>query len=69
LKQKARETNDTPAQIIQVKTNAVSSLSQPSLPNNHALCHIIKRVRRKDIPIQPTSIENIDVPLPLRTID
>lgn len=29
----------------------------------------IKRVRRKDIPIQPTSIDNIDVPLPLRTIN
>lgn len=69
MKRKARETYDTPAQIIQVETNAVSSISQPSLPNNHALRQIIKRVRRKDIPIQPTSIDNIDVLLPLRTIN
>jgi hypothetical protein len=46
-----------------------SKLSQPSMPNNHALRQIIKRVRKKDIPIQPTYIDNINVPLPLRTIN
>jgi len=69
LKRKARETNDTPAQIIQIETNVVSSLNQPSLPNNHALRQIIKVVRKKDILIQPTSIDNIDVLLLLRTIN
>ncbi|KAL4091673.1 hypothetical protein QTP88_026326 [Uroleucon formosanum] len=69
LKRKACETNDTPAQIIQVETNAVPNISQPSLPNNHALRQIIKRVCRKDIPIQPTSIGPIGVLLHLRTIN
>lgn len=69
FKRKACETNDTPAQIIQVETNAVSSLNQFLLPNNHALRQIMKRVCRKDIPNQSTSIDNIDVPLPLRTIN
>ncbi|KAL4126688.1 hypothetical protein QTP88_010897 [Uroleucon formosanum] len=58
LKRKAHETNDTPAQIIKIETNVVSSLSQAYLT-----------VRRKDIPIQRTSIDNIDVPLPLKTIN
>lgn len=51
LKRKAYETNDTPTQIIQVGTNAISILSQPLLPDNHALRQIIKKVCRKDISI------------------
>ena len=58
-----------PAQIIQDETNAVPSPSQPAMPSRDALRQIIKRARKQDMPTQPTSLENIDVPLALRNID
>ena len=69
IKRKAHETRNMPAQIIQDETNAVPGPSQPAMPSRDALRQIIKRARKQDMPTQPTSLENIDVPLALRNID
>lgn len=64
VKEKAKETDDRPIQIIQ---NIISSTSNSqevntSLPSNEALRKSIKRVRRADFPSEPESIEDIDIP-------
>jgi hypothetical protein len=42
--------------------------SQSSLPTRQALSQGVKRVQKQDMPSQPTNLENIDVPLNLRTV-
>src|SRR5438132_4762905 len=64
MKEKARETDDQPAQIIQ---NAISSTSSSQevytyLPSNEALRKSINRIRRTDLPPEPQSLWNIIIP-------
>lgn len=66
IKEAASSTNDRPVQIIQ---NAVSNISQnsySSLPNRQALRKQINRVRDKNMPSQPRSLQDINIPSNLR---
>jgi hypothetical protein len=68
IKKRARETDSAPAAIIRDVKNSMPEGSQSSLPTRQALSQVVKRVRKQDMPSQPTNLENIDVPLNLRTV-
>lgn len=62
LKEKARTTRDQPAQIIQsVKIN-IPEVVHPSLPSQDALRKLIKRARREELPPQPESLAELEIP-------
>ncbi|XP_075070573.1 uncharacterized protein LOC142159778 isoform X2 [Mixophyes fleayi] len=61
IKERARNTLETPEQIIKHVTREMSSTSTNYLPNRDALRQVVKRVRREDIPAQPATLPNIQV--------
>jgi hypothetical protein len=66
IKETASHTHDHPVQIIQ---NAVINMSQNSyshMPNKQALRKQITYVRGKNMPSQPQSLQDINVPINLR---
>ncbi|XP_063770714.1 uncharacterized protein LOC134905611 [Pseudophryne corroboree] len=69
IKRRARDTNDSPSQIIQSVTSDMPSTSAPCLPNRESLRQLVKRARREDCPPEPTSLDDIDVPEHLANID
>ena len=66
LKRRARETDKTPVQIIQTVVTNNPSESHPYLPSNEALRQTIKRIRRFNLPVEPTTLEDLTVPENLR---
>ena len=67
IKETASNTNDQPIQIIQ---NAVSNMSQESyssMPNRQALRKQINRIRSGNMPSQPRSLQDINIPVNLCT--
>jgi hypothetical protein len=62
IKQKARATRDKPIQIIQDITVNMSQEHHPYMPSSNALRSRIKRVKRAEMPAQPQTIEEINVP-------
>jgi hypothetical protein len=64
VKEKARETDDRPSQIVQntISSTISSQEAYTSLPSNEALRKSIKRIRRADLPSEPESIEDITIP-------
>ncbi|CAI2187507.1 6772_t:CDS:2, partial [Funneliformis geosporum] len=66
IKQKARITRDKPVQIIQDITVNISQEYYPYMPSSNALRSIIKRVKRAEMPAEPQTIEEVNIPDSLR---
>ena len=66
IKQKARATRDKPVQIIQDITVNMQQEHHPYLPSSNALRSRIKHVKRAEMPAQPQTIEEINIPDSLR---
>jgi hypothetical protein len=67
IKEKASESREKPSQIIQ---DAIVNMPEESfsyMPSNEALRKQISRVRQKNMPSQPQSLDDIDVPTWLHT--
>ena len=62
IKQRARETREKPAQIIQDITVRMSQEHHPYMPSSNALRARIKHVRKLEIPPQPQNLEEINIP-------
>ncbi|XP_075071619.1 uncharacterized protein LOC142160657 [Mixophyes fleayi] len=60
IKERARNTMETPAQIIQHVTSKMPSTSTYYLPNREALRQLVKRVRREHVP----TTDGLGRPLP-----
>src|SRR3984885_11756469 len=57
LKERAQQTNDQPAQVIQtIVANNSSQETHPYLPSHDALRQSIKRIRHIDLPAEPQSL-------------
>lgn len=70
IRQRARDTSDSPAQIIQDVTSTMSRISAVHLPNRPALRQAIGRVRRPtEIPPEPISLEQVQVPEELKEVN
>ena len=65
IKQQALETRDQPMQIIQSNIINVSEETASNLPSQNALRMKIKRIRRTEIPPQPKTLDEINVPVAL----
>ncbi|CAG8833639.1 10402_t:CDS:1, partial [Racocetra persica] len=67
IKEKAPYTHDKPSQIIQ---DAIINMPEASfcyMPNNEAIRKQISRIRNKELPSHPQSLEDINVLALLRT--
>jgi MULE transposase domain/FLYWCH zinc finger domain len=62
LKERAQQTNDQPAQVIQTIVAQSSQETYPYLPSHSALRQSIKRIRHVDLPAEPQSLENLIIP-------
>ena len=62
IKDIAKRTNDTPAQIIQNTTAGCSQETRANLPSRDALRQKAKRARRGELPSEPTSLEDFELP-------
>lgn len=60
LKTAAAQSNDAPSKIIREHLSGVPSSSTSAIPNNNALRQIIKRERKKKMPKEPTSLNEVD---------
>ncbi|GBC04298.1 hypothetical protein RclHR1_00560025 [Rhizophagus clarus] len=67
IKQQARETSEQPVQIIQRNTAIVPEEIASYMPTQNALCARIKRVRSAEMPPQPQTIDEIDIPESLQS--
>src|SRR6266496_6437903 len=66
IKQKACVIRDKPVQIIQDITVNMSQEYHPYMPSPNALHSRIKRIKRAEIPAQPQTIKEVNVPDLLR---
>ena len=64
-KRRARETEESPAQIIQTVVTNNPSEAHPYLPSSEALRQSIKRLRRSNL---PTPLEDLTIPENLREL-
>ena len=62
LKERGKETNETPAQIIQTTSAIISHEAHPYLPSRDALRQTINRIRSSDLPVEPESLNELIVP-------
>ena len=62
LKERALQTNEQPAQVIQTIVAGTSQEVYPYFPSHDALRQTVKRVRHVDSPIEPTSLESLIIP-------
>lgn len=70
IRQRARDTSDTPTQIIQDVTSMMPTTSAVHMPNRPALRQAIRRARRPaDRVIKPASLDQVDVPEALRSVN
>lgn len=69
IKERAKTTGEAPAQIIQTVTTESHPDVAVHLPNRDALRQLVKRQRCLDMPAQPTQLEDIDIPMELRTVN
>ncbi|CAH1763582.1 7335_t:CDS:2 [Entrophospora sp. SA101] len=67
IKRTASQSHDFPLQIIQNTVVNMSQSSYSNMPGREALCKRIARVRNENIPSQPQSLQDIDVPTHLHT--
>ncbi len=66
IKQKARAIRDKPVQIIQDITVNMLQEYYPYMPSSNALRSTIKRVKRAEMPAEPQTIEEVNIPDLLR---
>jgi len=66
LKERGKETNETPAQIIQTTSAIISHEAHPYLPSRDALRQTINRIRSSDLPVEPESLDELIVPEDLK---
>lgn len=70
LKEKAKETVEKPVQIIQTVSASSSHEIHPYLPSRDALRQSINRIRSSDLPTEPESLDDLNIPEDLRkTLD
>jgi hypothetical protein len=70
LKERGRETNEPPAQIIQTITASISHEIHPYLPSRDALRQTVNRIRSSDLPVEPESLDDLVIPEDLtKTLD
>ncbi|CAJ0847156.1 12514_t:CDS:1 [Entrophospora sp. SA101] len=62
LKERGKETNEPPAQIIQTTTANISHETHPYLPSHDALRQTINQIRSSDFPVEPESLNELIVP-------
>jgi hypothetical protein len=62
LKERGKETNEPPAEIIQTTTASISHEAHPYLPSCDALRQTINRIRSSDLPVEPESLNELIVP-------
>nr|CAG8678882.1 5299_t:CDS:1 [Entrophospora candida] len=67
IKRTASQSHDLPVQIIQNTVVNMSQSSYSNMPSREALRKRIAHVRNENIPSQPQSLQDIDVPTHLRT--
>ncbi|CAG8713907.1 28440_t:CDS:2, partial [Dentiscutata erythropus] len=67
IKQQARETQNSLAQIIQNNTAAVDKNLVSYMPSKDALCMRIKHIRGSEMPPQPQTLDEVDVLLPFQS--
>ncbi|CAG8830048.1 5754_t:CDS:2, partial [Gigaspora margarita] len=66
LQASTKETRNSPAQIIQNNTVAVDENLVSSMPSKEALRMRIKHIRRSEMPPQPQTLDEVNVPLPFQ---
>ncbi|CAG8855224.1 23725_t:CDS:2, partial [Gigaspora margarita] len=66
IKQQAKETHDSPAQIIQNNTVVVNKNLVSNMLSKEALQIRIKHIRRSEMPPQTQTFDEVDVPLPFQ---
>lgn len=70
IRQRARDTSDTPAEIIQEVTATMPLASAVHMPIRPALRQAIRRARRpSDRVVEPISLDQVDVPEELRSVN
>ncbi|XP_049867236.1 uncharacterized protein LOC126367652 [Pectinophora gossypiella] len=69
LKRDAASSQSSPAQLIQQNLAQVPSTSACSMPSKDALRHVIRRARKKILPAEPKSIDEIQIPDNLKTVE
>jgi hypothetical protein len=62
IKEQAQESSSSPAQIIQNNIMRTSEEIFPYMPSQNALQMRIKRVRKTNTPLEPKSLEQINIP-------
>ena len=62
LKERGKETNEPPAQIIQTITSNTPHEIHPYLPSRNSLHQKINRTRSTDLPIEPESLNDLIIP-------
>ncbi|KHJ39923.1 hypothetical protein D918_10030, partial [Trichuris suis] len=66
VKRQARESQNLPCQIIQHCTTSVPLHVAADLPSNEAMRQRIKRARHEQLPAEPGSLGDIEIPAALR---
>lgn len=69
LKSDATSSLDRPSQIIQRNEANISKSSSCALPNKKAASQIIRRARRKEMPKEPITLDDINIPDRLQKVD
>lgn len=69
LKDKANQSMDSPAQIVQRCIQMVPSNSAPHMPNKDAMRKLIQRERNKNLPPIPKDIHSVVIPEKLMSND
>ena len=67
IKEAASNTNDHPVRLIQSTVTSMQQDSYYYMPNNEALRKQIQRVRNVNMPPQPQSLQEINIPIHLCT--
>jgi MULE transposase domain/FLYWCH zinc finger domain len=66
LKERAQQTNEQPAQVIQAIVTGTSQEVYPYLPSHDALRQTVKRMRHIEFPAEPSSLESLVIPSQLQ---
>jgi len=66
VKDRAKQTMETPAQIIQTVSINSSHETHQYLPSRDALCQSINRIRNSDLPTEPESLDDLIIPEDLK---
>ncbi|XP_063795833.1 nicotinamide/nicotinic acid mononucleotide adenylyltransferase 2 isoform X1 [Pseudophryne corroboree] len=69
IKYRAKNTEESPTEIIQAVTAAMPTASAIHMPNREALRQVVRRIRRKSMAPRPTSLQEISVPVNLSKVN